>query len=75
MSLASGGARCPQLYTDLDRRLREAGVLAGLRSADDVVCRHGARETNSPRVIVILPLSIFAGLLFGVMLLGLRMCG
>lgn len=63
-----------QLYTDLDRRLREAGVLAGLRSADMTVVSPGfaSPKPASPRVILILPASLFAGLLLGVMLAGIQ---
>jgi len=63
-----------QLYTDLDRRLREAGVLAGLRSADMTVLSQGLppAKPHSPQVIVILPASIFMGFLFGVMLAGVE---
>jgi len=62
------------LYTDLDRRLREAGVLAGLRSADMTVVSLGfaPAKPNAPRVILILPASIFVGFLFGVMLAGIE---
>jgi capsular exopolysaccharide synthesis family protein len=58
------------LYTDLDRRLREAGVTAGLSSADVTVVSPGLSpdKPSSPRVILILPASILAGLLFGVAL-------
>jgi capsular exopolysaccharide synthesis family protein len=63
-----------QLYTDLDRRLREAGVLAGLRSADMTVVSPGfvPAKPASPKVIIILPASLLVGLLLGVMLAGIQ---
>ena len=62
------------LYTDLDRRLREAGVLAGLRSADMTVVSPGfsPAKPNSPKVTIILPASLFVGILLGVMLAGIE---
>jgi len=63
-----------QLYTELDRRLREAGVLAGLRSADMTVVSPGLSpaKPHSPQVILVLPASIFVGFLFGVILAGVE---
>ena len=63
-----------QLYTDLNRRLREAGVLAGLRSADMTVVSPGfaPAKPSSPRILIVLPASLFIGMLFGTMLAGIQ---
>ncbi|MGD0734822.1 MAG: polysaccharide biosynthesis tyrosine autokinase [Terracidiphilus sp.] len=62
------------LYTDLNRRLREAGVLAGLRSADMTVVSPGLSpaKPNSPRPLLVLPVAILAGFIFGGMLAGIQ---
>ncbi len=63
-----------ELYTDLNRRLREAGLVAGLRSADMTVVSAGFAPDKPayPRVILILPASLMAGLLLGIMLAGIQ---
>ena len=63
-----------QLYTDLNRRLREAGVTAGLQSADMTVVSEAFApdKPNTPKVLIALPASLFAGLLIGIMLAGIQ---
>jgi capsular exopolysaccharide synthesis family protein len=56
------------LYEDLFKRLKEAGVIEGLRSSNIAVVEPGrvpARPTK-PNVPVYLAISLFAGLFFGV---------
>jgi capsular exopolysaccharide synthesis family protein len=62
------------LYTDLNRRLRESGVLAGMRSADMTVVSPGFAPAKpaSPKVIIVLPAAFFVGLILGVMLAGIE---
>lgn len=63
-----------QLYTDLNRRLREAGVLAGLRSNDMTIvsAAFAPDKPSSPHTLIILPASLFLGLLIGTMLAGIQ---
>jgi polysaccharide biosynthesis transport protein len=56
------------LYEDLFKRLKEAGVIEGLRSSNIAVVEPGrepARPAN-PNVPIYLGISVFGGLLFGV---------
>ena len=62
-----------QFYTDLSRRLREAGVTAGLRSADASIFSPGLApdKPNSPKFAFVLALAPFVGVMLGVTLAGL----
>lgn len=62
------------LYTDLNRRLSEAGVLAGLQSNDMTVVSAGFAQDKpaSPRIILILGGAILFGGIIGLMIAGIQ---
>ncbi|SEF72598.1 capsular exopolysaccharide family [Bryocella elongata] len=63
-----------QLYTDLDRRLHEAGVLAGLQSNDMTVISKAfaSDKPASPKILLALAGSICVGCLLGVIFAGIQ---
>jgi succinoglycan biosynthesis transport protein ExoP len=63
-----------QFYTDLSRRLREAGVTAGLRSADTSIFSPGLApdRPSSPKFPLVLALTPLVGALMGLTLAGIQ---
>jgi succinoglycan biosynthesis transport protein ExoP len=63
-----------QLYTQLNNRVREAGVLAGLQSNDMTIvsAAFSTDRPSSPRVLLILPAALVLGLFIGVMIAGIQ---
>lgn len=63
-----------QLYTDLDGRLRSAGLIAGMKSNDMTIVSPALSldKPTSPKTPIILPASLLVGLIFGTMIAGIQ---